>query len=692
MKKDVKRGLLVKALCVLSLLFAFSFNASAADAASLTVQFFGNSCIITGCDKTAEGELIVPAEISGRTVTAIGEDAFSRCKLLTDITLPQGVTEIKSGAFSYCTSLRRLVMADSVTATGQGVFSGCSSLEAVVLSDNITSLGMDMFYMCTALTDISLPQKLRLIGENAFFGCKSLKNIVLPEGVVSLCARSFSNCSALETLYIPSSLELADRDAFEKCTALNTVYYSGTQLSFEALLASSGNECLEYAEHIFLHNHRSGASVTTVSPTCTAEGYRFYSCPCGFVSPREPVAATGHRLTLRQELKAADCTTEGIAHNKCEYCDYYEVEKIPATGHSIVTDKAVAATCTAYGKTEGSHCRACGSVVLSQSAVSPLGHDFSVKIKDGKHLASAASYSAASRYYLTCSRCEKISSSETFTGEKLVLPKVKALSFSSTTSSVTLSWKKLDGVRGYAVYQKNSKGKWSFIKRVRANSIRLEDLPYGRTRTYAVRAYVLEEDGIVYAPEFASIKAATKPLPSSKITAKQNDKAVTLSWNKSKGATGYRVYKYDSKKEKWHIICSYTENNSLTVKDLKSGYRYKFSVRSCIDTGKALVWSKRSEGIVTCTKPQAPRPRATSYKYSVRLEWDKVKYADGYRIYVSDTPDFSNKKIKRTEKLSYKIDGLESGSYYYFKVYSYRVLSDGRIYSYSCPVKKIKTR
>ena len=44
--------------------------------------------------------------------------------------------------------------------------------------------------------------------------------------------------------------------------------------------------------------------------------------------------------------------------------------------HTIVIDKAVAATCTTTGKTEGKHCSVCNTVLVRQKTVSALGHSW----------------------------------------------------------------------------------------------------------------------------------------------------------------------------------------------------------------------------------------------------------------------------------------------------------------------------
>ncbi len=47
-----------------------------------------------------------------------------------------------------------------------------------------------------------------------------------------------------------------------------------------------------------------------------------------------------------------------------------------ATQHTVVTDPAVAATCTESGLTEGKHCSACSEVLVKQETVAALGHAY----------------------------------------------------------------------------------------------------------------------------------------------------------------------------------------------------------------------------------------------------------------------------------------------------------------------------
>ena len=122
--------------------------------------------------------------------------------------------------------------------------------------------------------------------------------------------------------------------------------------------------------------------------------------------------------------------------------------------HTLVTDPAVAATCTATGLTEGQHCAGCGAILTPRTAVNALGHSFtnyvsnhdatctadgtktakcdrcdatdtvtdtdsatghSFGTKASDKLASAATCTEAAKYYVQCDNCDAVSETETVT-------------------------------------------------------------------------------------------------------------------------------------------------------------------------------------------------------------------------------------------------------------------------------------
>ena len=55
------------------------FNASAANDGYYVYEIKDGEATITGCDRSIEGDIVVPDKLGGIRVTAIGEKAFYNC-------------------------------------------------------------------------------------------------------------------------------------------------------------------------------------------------------------------------------------------------------------------------------------------------------------------------------------------------------------------------------------------------------------------------------------------------------------------------------------------------------------------------------------------------------------------------------------------------------------------------------------
>ena len=69
-------------------------------------------------------------------MTSIGDRAFSRCKSLTSISIPDGVTSIGDEAFSSCESLTRISIPESATSISKYAFAECSELLTLTVVRN----------------------------------------------------------------------------------------------------------------------------------------------------------------------------------------------------------------------------------------------------------------------------------------------------------------------------------------------------------------------------------------------------------------------------------------------------------------------------------------------------------------------------------------------------------------------------
>ena len=135
------------------------------------------------------------------------------------------------------------------------------------------------------------------------------------------------------------------------------------------------------------HIHKKDLHKSRVEATCIRPGHiEYYTCTgCDKLLDKDgqeitediEIPALGHNFTGEWTVtKPATCTESGVKARKCSRCKETEKETIPATGHTEAEDAAVAATCTTAGKTAGSHCLVCNTIIKAQEEIPATGHSF----------------------------------------------------------------------------------------------------------------------------------------------------------------------------------------------------------------------------------------------------------------------------------------------------------------------------
>jgi hypothetical protein len=183
----------------------------------------GGSITITGYPTSAAGPVVIPDEIGGKPVTAIGPAAFQLCTAITSVTVPDGVTSIGTQAFFGCSALVSINIPQGVTTIGNSAFESCVSLVSITIPDSMTAIGNSVFLSCQAMTSISLPATITSLGDNAFFNCKSLPEISIPAAVTSIGTFAFRYCEALTHIAIPAGVTTIPFGCFSDCTGLTSI-------------------------------------------------------------------------------------------------------------------------------------------------------------------------------------------------------------------------------------------------------------------------------------------------------------------------------------------------------------------------------------------------------------------------------------------------------------------------------------
>lgn len=197
----------------------FAYEEAALEDLSYTLNEDGTAAI-TGYDGKSWG-VILPAEIEGHKVTAIGEYAFAWSEII-GIRLPETITRIEMNGFHSCENLREINFPEGLAEIGELAFNGCDSLQTIHLPDSLVKMGTYVFFSCTALREVAYPRNLAE-GGDYMFSQTAIEEIIIPEGVTRIPDGTFSQCAKLKKITIPDSVTDIGYNCFSFCTTLETI-------------------------------------------------------------------------------------------------------------------------------------------------------------------------------------------------------------------------------------------------------------------------------------------------------------------------------------------------------------------------------------------------------------------------------------------------------------------------------------
>ncbi len=153
-----------------------------------------------------------------------------------------------------------------------------------------------------------------------------------------------------------------------------TASSGGTKVISTSTVTNSSAHTLYARWSVCSHTWNRGT--VTKQPSCSAVGTKEFTCTkCG-QTKTEDVAKKPH-TTVIDKAVAATCTATGLTEGShCSVCKAVikAQQTVAKKSHTPITDKVVEATCTATGLTEGSHCSVCKAVTKAQQTVAKKPH------------------------------------------------------------------------------------------------------------------------------------------------------------------------------------------------------------------------------------------------------------------------------------------------------------------------------
>ncbi|MCC8192632.1 MAG: fibronectin type III domain-containing protein [Ruminococcus sp.] len=570
--------------------------------------------------------------------------------LLTTLAMVAGLTvclpTIAASASSLTYGVYEYSILSSTTAeiTDYNGSATTLSIPSKINGYKITSIGDYAFDFLTTTTSITIPSTVKSIGEYAFYSCTKLTSLTIPSSVTSIGEHAFSSCNSLTTFTFPKSIKTISASVISNCESLTSVSMSNSVTSIEKMA--------------------------------------FYGC--GKLTD----------VTLSSSLKS-------IGEKAFEYCYDLPCITIPSTVKTIgsyafgscdsLTSITIPNSVTSIGSYAFDSCDSLTTAKIG-SSVKTLGEGAFYGCSYLQKISIPSSVTSIEKStFLNCERLVSVSIPESVTsiGDK-------AFWYCRSLTEVTIpnSVKTIgDGAFKYC----NGLSSVTILNSVTSIA---DDAFYDCADDLTFYCYAgtyAQKYAAAYEIDCVLLKV-TVPTVSAKSTYTCTTSAVRINWNKVAGATGYRIYRYNSTTKKWVKITTIKNGSTTTYRNsgLSAGTTYKYKVKAYYKINGVNYWGSASSAITTSTKPSTAKfTTASKTTTAICLNWKKVTGASGYQIqkYNSSTKKWSTvKTITSGSTLTYRISGLKKGTVYKYRIRAYRTVNGEKLSGAWSATKKVTTK
>lgn len=245
------------------------------------------------------------------------------------------------------------------------------------------------------------------------------------------------------------------------------------------------------------------------------------------------------------------------------------------------------------------------------------------------------------------------------------------LSVSTSSGKVVLKWNAVADAAGYEIFRSTDGKTFAAINSVAVTSYTDTSAKVGTKYYYKVRAR--GTNGSVGA--FSEMKACKYIIAAPNVKTTTASGHPKLYWSAVSGAAEYDIYRSTngSSYVKYSTVTSTSYINSSTTIGTTYYYKVKAVSSNGIESGFSEVKS------VKC-RPAAPSISITRSSGKPLIKWNAVSGATKYWIYRS-TDGKNYKYYYATSETSFKNNGVDVGTTYYYKIRAVKVVNGENVYS-----------
>ena len=279
-------GTLVSIFMLLAILGGFKLTAHANSVYDFGIAQADDKTVVINAYYGDSAEVKIPSKIHGFTVVGIVEDAFYGREDIKKVTLPNTIKDIKAGVFKNTALYKnpknwkngslyisnsliavkpsevkdRYQVKEGTTCIADSAFANCTNLKEITIPKSVKGISSKAFYGCTNLSKVNIFQNLKYVGEKVFEktayykNSKNWKNNALylndclvqvnskkikgsykvKSGTTYLAESVFKNCKSLTSVTIPDSVTKIEAGGFEGCSKLKSATLSKKMTKIEA--------------------------------------------------------------------------------------------------------------------------------------------------------------------------------------------------------------------------------------------------------------------------------------------------------------------------------------------------------------------------------------------------------------------------------------------------------------------------
>lgn len=352
----------------------------------------------------------------------------------------------------------------------------------------------------------------------------------------------------------------------------------------------------------------------TWTPVHGASGYSIYRCdragqPYNHITDVSGTTNTYTNIALSTgttyyyKVRAFMQVGDDVRYG--DYSNYHTARPLPATPVLTVTRDSASQATVSWVKIYG----ATGYSVYRSTEENGT-YSFFKAISSGSTVSFKDTSLTATKTYYYKVRAYRAMGSDKMFGEYSragvakgatapATPKITARSVGYTSARV--QWELVNGADGYSIYRCDvGGGTYSYIGTVDAKTNIYTDpgLSTGTTYYYKVRAFVKVGSDKVFSGYSAC--ATARPVPATPVVKTQaSDGAITVSWVKIYGATGYSVYRSDTADGTYTLVGPISSGSTVSFKDTKvaSGETYYYKVRAYRKMGSDMMFGNYSNPV-----------------------------------------------------------------------------------------------